>query len=179
MPKLKLIRGITLLFFVSLMTAFVLYRAGKFDSYLSGDESEIPESEIPTSLNGGSVATVPIDTIPRPTRRTEEKTILPSSKSMTALSFSEKPTITTYVFFDSVKIKKAIDSINKAKDKRIKMMSSSKSTYVLSADDIFFMPSSKYGPVFTPPKIQPPLLKINRDTVRLRLNADSLTQTKR
>jgi len=157
----------TLLVFLFFITAFVLYRAGTFDKYLSS------ESSVQTSPNGGNVSTGGIDTLPKTTKDSSHSQRLMLSSSKSLVLIDRKLSLS-----DSISLKRTIDSANDLR-KRI-MLSSSKSGHVISADDPFFMPSSKSGPVFVPrKKIEPPVIKYNRDSLRLRLAADSATHIKR
>ena len=178
MPKPKLIRGLTLLLFLSFITAFVLYRSGKFDRYLAGAESDIQSSP-----NGGSMATVPIDTIPRFIKDSTQKTILSSSKYLYPTitpRLHVKPVETKYDLFDSVKMTELIRSMDKTPQKRKILWSGSKSGHIIYEDDILFMSSSKSTQVFSAPrkKLEPPILKYNRDSLRLRLTQDSVKNSK-
>ncbi len=69
MSRSKPIKWITLASFCLLITAFLFYRTGYFDSYIFGDSPQVPPA-----LNITTNSTSDVDTVP-------PKTMLPSSKS--------------------------------------------------------------------------------------------------
>ncbi|HLG40441.1 MAG TPA: hypothetical protein VI461_12265 [Chitinophagaceae bacterium] len=121
MKKSRLLQGLTLLSFLFFITVFVLYRAGKFDSYLSHARSQLQ-----TSPNGGNIS-VKTDTLPGLLKDSSDRPMLSSSKLVI-------PADQKLSFMDSVKQKRRLDSLTK-KNKRI-MMSGSKSGQI-------FIPSFK------------------------------------
>jgi hypothetical protein len=126
MKRSKFIQGLTLLSFIFFLAAFVLYRMGKFDSYLYSNNSQFQ-----TSPNGGNIGQGPTDTVPRKAMDSV-KVMMYSTKSMVLID--KKPR-----FLDSIKQKKRLDSINK-RPRKI-MMSSSKSGY------IFTIPQSAFDSI--------------------------------
>ncbi|NOT51148.1 MAG: hypothetical protein HOP10_07705 [Chitinophagaceae bacterium] len=122
---------LALLSFVTLITAFVLYRAGVFDKYLTSNSYSIQSSPNGGALNNKT------DTLP-PKKDTTKKTpiMFSGSKSGPIVTSEDFKAILTdsTLRLDSLQRKK-IDSI----------MRSQKKIPVI-------MPSSKSGPVFTPEK---------------------------
>ena len=109
--KPALIKSFTLLSFLFLITIFLLYRMGKFDTYLSGSQTDLQSSP-----NGGTVNYSKKDSVILKVDSAQMQ-ILSSSKSMVV-------TDRKYIFFDTAK--------NKSKFKPVPvkspvLMSSSKS----------------------------------------------------
>lgn len=117
MKRSKFIQGLTLLSFIFLLTAFVLYRMGKFDGYFSNSNSQYQ-----TSPNGGSIGQQPTDTVPKRAQDSSARLMLSSSKSMVLIDQKLSPR-------DSIKLTKKLDSLRQH-DKA--MMSSSKSSVIFT-----------------------------------------------
>ena len=113
MKQSKLLRGTTLTAFFLFIAVFVLYRAGKFDSYLRTGTS------VQTDPNGGNINNGGKDTLPKDINASSQKVSMPSSKYV-VLTDTSKPHI-------------RVDSV--ATKQRRAMLSSSKSTTMLTIDD--------------------------------------------
>ena len=105
------IKGLTLFSFVFLIGVFLIYRAGKFDTYL-----EINNSTLQTSHNGGTIMSSKTDSL-KSKKDSTQKLRLSSSKSMVITG--EK-----YFFTNPIIKKPKTDSV-----KRL-MLSSSKSAII-------------------------------------------------
>jgi hypothetical protein len=119
MQQTKLTKGLTLLSFVTLISAFLLYRVGWFDRYLQNNNSAIQ-----TSHNGGTINTPQNDTL-KPIKDTTQKLLLSSSKSVVL-------TDRKYGFIDSYLVKK---KYIKPKPAKTEMLSSSKSAIIFHPDE--------------------------------------------
>lgn len=106
----KLVKGLTLLIFVVLITLFLLYRTGKFDTYLTNSESFL--QAIPTSSNQSDTS--------KPKMDSSQKLMMSSSK---VLILTDKRTR----FSDSIKNTLKSDTF-RLKEQVI--MSSSKSAII-------------------------------------------------
>ncbi len=124
--KPALIKSFTLLSFLFLITIFLLYRMGKFDTYLPGSQADLQSSP-----NGGTVNYSKKDSVILKVDSAQMQ-ILSSSKSMVV-------TDRKYVFFDTGK--------NKSKFKPVPvkspvLMSSSKSGHIFPAPTIYLKPDT-------------------------------------
>jgi len=114
----------TLLLFVSLIAAFLLYRTGKLDNWLSPDRGAVQGSP-----NGGVIGASGSDTIPTPYTDSLRKLRMrmSSSKSMT---LADPPVYDTFLLRKAMEEQNRIDSItnrNKQAGVTDQRMSSSKS----------------------------------------------------
>ena len=107
-------KGLTLFGFVFLLTSFLLYRTGKFDSIINNSLSPLQ-----TSPNGAAINAANADTL-KPKNDTLEKLRLSSSKSIVLIE--KKST-----YFDSIKNKYKRDN-NRVKEKEL--LPGSKSAYI-------------------------------------------------
>jgi len=128
MKRSRFLQGFTLLSFLFLLTAFVLYRLGKFDNYLSSERSRFQ-----TSPNGGNVVQELTDTIPRVISDSSARLLLSSSKSIVVAEKLIRRIEKRPNYIDSIRIKRMMDSVYK---KKIVLMSSSKSGYIFDASSI-------------------------------------------
>lgn len=131
MKKSKFIKGLTLLSFVFFITFFLLYRVGKFDSYLSNKNPSLQASP-----NGGAINSMLIDTLPK--IDSSERVMLSSTKSVIVINLKK------YSFFDTLKKKKPrVVYVDPTKTKEVRM-SSSKSGKIFSPIE----PPFTYVPVY-------------------------------
>jgi hypothetical protein len=124
--KPALIKSLTLLSFMFLITTFLLYRMGKFDTYLPGSQTDLQSSP-----NGGTVNSQKKDSV----------IIKADSAQLQILSSSKSMIVTNrkYVFFDTAK--------NKSKFKPVPVrspviMSSSKSGHIFPTPIIYHKPDT-------------------------------------
>ena len=122
MSRSKPIKWITLASFCLLITAFLFYRTGHFDSYIFGDSPQVQ----PT-LNIAANSTNDVDTVP-------PKTMLPSSKSAMVTPEMRQTLIKRR---DTIA---RLDSTIKTLQGRLDIMSSSKSGAI-------FQPGGKYDSI--------------------------------
>lgn len=108
------IKGLTLFSFVFLIGVFLIYRAGKFDTYL-----EINNSTLQTSHNGGAITSSKTDSL-KSKKDSTQKLRLSSSKSVVI-------TGERYFFTNPINKKPKTDSV-----KRL-MLSSSKSAIIFKS----------------------------------------------
>ncbi|MGG9962911.1 hypothetical protein [Ferruginibacter sp. SUN106] len=73
----RLVKALTLFSFIFLITAFLLYRTGSFETYLSGKGSDLQ-----TSHNGGTIKPARLDSLLPSTMDSSERLMMYSSKSM-------------------------------------------------------------------------------------------------
>ena len=111
MKKSPWIKALTLSSFLLFITAFVLYRSGKLDTWFDKEEPSIQ-----TSHNGGSIADNTMDTTKPVVPDTTPRLMMSSSKSMVLTDKSKR-------YKDTIGLKKKVDSIKR----ETILMSSSKS----------------------------------------------------
>ena len=124
--KPALIKSFTLLSFLFLITIFLLYRMGKFDTYLPGSQADLQSSP-----NGGTVNSSKKDSAILKVDSAQMQ-ILSSSKSMVV-------TDRKYIFFDTAKNKSKFKSVPV---KSPVFMSSSKSGHIFPAATIYLKPDT-------------------------------------
>jgi hypothetical protein len=78
MQRTFFLRGITLLFFISMLTGFLLYRSGKLDKYFSKERNS---SDDPVNIIAANSSQMNFDTVPV-SKDSVEKLRMFSSKSM-------------------------------------------------------------------------------------------------
>ncbi|MCW3083950.1 MAG: hypothetical protein JWP12_1316 [Bacteroidetes bacterium] len=116
MKQSKYIKGLTITVFVTLIAAFILYRAGYFDNYLYHESADLQ-----TSPNGGTISQHSKDSL------SFSKDSLPRKKVM--FSSSKSAVVTDNIDFSADQKKKFGDTA-KANQGELQIMSSSKSAVI-------------------------------------------------
>ncbi len=125
MKHLGITKAATLILFISLIGAFLLYCTGKLDKYFSPEKRSLQ-----TSPNGGTINSVKKDTLVRPNMDSLEKLRMYSSKSMTLVDPKLFDTPLTWK-----KAPRKTKSTNPRKQPEV--MSSSKSLILIKPDESF------------------------------------------
>jgi hypothetical protein len=124
----KLTKAATLLLFLSLISAFLLYRTGRLDTYFSGESTN---NTFQTSPNGGTISPSENDTVPTPYTDSLIKLRMSSSKSAI---LTEPRSYDTSLLRKAIEEQNAIEKqralTNPQKDKE--RMSSSKSLILVT-----------------------------------------------
>ncbi|GAB2807682.1 hypothetical protein [Ferruginibacter profundus] len=117
MPKYsRFTKALTLFSFTFLISAFLLYRSGNFDTYFSANGASLQ-----TSHYGGTIKAAMLDSVLHVAMDSSERLMLYSSKSMVLL----KPRVN---YYDSIKKKKKVQELPTPPV----MMSSSKSGMIFT-----------------------------------------------